>query len=552
MIGDLSRHLRFALRRLTRSPGFTITASLTLALGIGANTAIFSVVNGVLLRALPYARPDRLTMIWGHWQLKERAELSESEFWDMREQARSFQRIAAFAQGSANLTGVSPPERIRTGYMTADALPLLGVAPELGRSFAPDEDLPGRAAVVLLSDGLWRRGFAADRTIIGRQVRLDDAPATVIGVMPPGFQLPLDFSGSPMEAWAPLALNPPADRSERGFHYLLTVGGLRDGVTPDQANREVSELMTRMKETYPGKYAPEFNGSITAVPEQVIGAVRPTLLLLLGAVASLLLIACANVAGLLLARSEARTREIALRTALGAGRGRLIRQLLTGSALLAGMGGISGLVLAAWGSHALVLAAPPSIPRLDSVSVHGRVLGFTVAVSLLAGLLFGVAPAIHSVGLNVSGSLAEGGRGGTGGRPRQRLRRGLVVGQIALALMLVIASGLLVQSFRRLRHVDPGFDPEHVLTGRVDLGPVRYQANRDISRLWFAVTSRLPRWGQPSRQRCVRSIRSSRSRCSEMLVSCFRTPPRGSASTCHCSRCLACWRSPWPGSASMG
>jgi putative ABC transport system permease protein len=480
MIETLLRDLRFALRSVRQRPGFAVVTVITLGLGIGANTAIFSVVNGVLLRALPYVRPDRLTMIWGHWQLKERAELSESEFWDMREQVRSFQRIAAFAPGSANLTGVGTAERVMTGYMTADALPLLGVAPALGRTFTVDEDLPGRPAVVLLSDGLWRRRFGADRKIIGRQVLLDDAPTTVIGVMPEGFQLPLNFVGIPMDAWAPLALDPAADRSERGFHYLLTIGRLRDGVTLEQADREVSGLMTRMKETYQGKYAPEFNGSVTAVPEQVTGAVRPTLLVLLGAVALLLLIACANVAGLLLARSEGRAREIALRTALGAARGRLIRQLLTESALLAVVGGVLGLVLAAWGSHLLILAAPPSIPRLESVSVDGRVLAFTAAVSLLAGLLFGVAPAIHSVGMNVNRSLAEGGRGGTGGRPRQRLRRGLVVGQIALALMLVSASGLLVQSFRRLRQVDPGFDPEHVLTARVDLGPVRYQGNRDI------------------------------------------------------------------------
>jgi putative ABC transport system permease protein len=491
MIDTLLRDLRFALRTLRQRPGFALVTILTLALGIGANTAIFSVVNGVLLRELPYQRPDRLTMIWGHWQLKDRAELSESEYWDMREQAHSFQRIAAFAPGSANLTGVGAAERIMTGYMTAEVLPLLGVAPALGRAFSGDEDLPGRPAVVLLSDGLWRRRFGADPKIIGREVRLDDAPTTVLGVMPAGFQLPLNFSGAPMEAWAPLGLNPAVDRSERGFHYLVTVGRLRDGVTLDQANREVSQLMVRMKATYPDEYAPEFNGSVTAVPEQVTGAVRSTLLVLLGAVALVLVIACANVAGLLLARSEARAREIALRTALGAGRVRLVRQLLTESVLLAGIGGVLGLVLATWGSHLLILAAPPSIPRLDSVSVDGRVLAFTAVVSLLAGVLFGLAPAIHSVGMNVSRSLAEGGRSGSGGRSRQRLRRGLVIGQIALALMLVSASGLLVQSFRRLRQVDPGFDPEHVLTARVDLGPVRYRANPEIWSFYRELVRRL-------------------------------------------------------------
>jgi putative ABC transport system permease protein len=491
MMDTLLRDLRYVLRGMRRQPGFAAIAILTLALGIGANTAIFSVVNGVLLRPLPYDRADRLATIYGHWQLKDRAELSESEYWDMREQARSFERIAAYADGSANLTGSGAPERLTVGYMTADALPVLGVAPVLGRTFTPAEDLPGQPAVVLLADGLWRRRFGADPRIVGRQIMLDDAPATVIGVMPAGFQLPAHYTGRPMEAWAPLGLDPAADRSERGFHYLVTIGRLRDGVSLDAADREVAALMNRMKETWPGKYAAEFAGGASGVPDQVTGAIKPAMLVLLGAVAVLLLIACANVASLLLARSEARAREIALRTALGAARTRVVRQLLTESAVLALAGGGVGLMLAAWGVRGLVLAAPPTIPRLDTIGLDGRVLAFTVLVSGLTGLLFGLAPALHAVGADLTSALIDGGRSGTTGRARQTFRRALVVGQIALALVLVTGSGLLVRSFLTLSRVDPGFDPGHLLTARVDLSPVRYRENDRIRAFYQEVIGRV-------------------------------------------------------------
>ena len=480
MTSRFGQDIRYGLRQVLRSPGFAAIAILTLALGIGANTAIFSVVNGVLLRPLPYASPERLAMIYGHWQLKKQAELSEAEFWDMREQAQSFGRIAAFADGSANLTGSGAPERLLTGYMTADMLPVLGVAPAIGRAFTADEDLPGRPAVLLLSDGLWRRRFGGDRRVIGRQVMLDDAPATVIGVMPPDFQLPRHFSGAAMEAWAPLGLDPAASRGERGWHYLDVIGRLKNGVALDAADREVSALMTRMKEAFPGEYAPEFTGSAGSVIDVVTGSVRPAMLILLGAVAMLLLIACANVAALLLARADSRAREMAIRTALGANRGRLTRQLLTESVILAAAGGGLGLGFAAWGVRALVLVAPQGIARLDAVSIDGRVLVFTLVISLLTGVLFGAAPSLHTLRASVAEGLTDGGRSGTAGRARHRFRRALVVGQIALGLMLVTASGLLVQSFLRLKGVDPGFDPDHLLTARVDLTAARYPENRNI------------------------------------------------------------------------
>lgn len=480
MMDALVRDVRYVLRGLRRRPGFAALAVATLALGIGATSTIFSVVNGVLLRPLPYTRADRLATIYGHWALKSRAELSESEFWDLRDQARSFERIAAYTDGTANLTGAGSPERLLVGYMTADALPVLGTLPALGRGFSAAEDRPGQPAVVVLGDGLWRRRFGADRGIIGHRIQLDDAPATVIGVMPAGFQLPAHYAGRPMEAWVPLGLDPGADRGERGFHYLTTIARLRDGVPLAAGSREVSALMTRMKVTWEGKYAPEFDGGAAGIPDQVMGAVRPAMLVLLGAVALLLLIACANVAALLLVRSEARSREIAVRTALGAAPGRLVRQLLTESAVLALLGGGVGVLLASWGVRVLVLTAPPSIPRLEAVALDGRVLAFTALVSLMTAVLFGLAPALHAIGSDVSRGLSDGGRGGTEGRSRHQVRRALVVGQIALALVLVTGSGLLIQSFIRLTGVDPGFDPEHLLTARVDLSAVRYHDNRQI------------------------------------------------------------------------
>jgi putative ABC transport system permease protein len=480
----LGHDLRYALRGLRQRPGFTLVAILTLALGIGANTAIFSVVNGVLLRELPYARSDRLAMLWGHRNAQPLAELSVPEYWDLRERARSFGDIAAVADGNLNLTGIGAAERIGAGYMTANTTAVLGVAPAIGRGFTAEEDAPGGPAAVLLSDGLWRRRFGADPSIVGRSVTLDDVPTTVVGVMPPDFQLPSHFSGAPREAWVPLQLDPAADRNVRGWHFLQVVGRLRDGVSLESASAEVSTLMRGMLAAYPMDYTSEFDGSATGVREHVVGDVRAALLVLLGAVALLLLIACANVAGLLLARSEARQREIALRTALGAGRSRLVRQLLTESLLLAAGGGAAGLLLAVWGVRGLLLAAPDSVPRLEAVGIDMRVLAFTAAITLLTGILFGLAPALHALRGDLRGALTDGGRSGTSGRHRQRVRQVLVMSQVAVALVLVTGAGLLVQSFRKLRGVDPGFVPERLLTARVDLGPVRYGAN-DVKRRFY-------------------------------------------------------------------
>ncbi len=491
MRDSILQDVRFAIRSVRQRPGFALVAVITLALGIGANAAIFSVANGVLLRPLPYLRPADLVMVWGAWEANPRADISVPEYWDLREQSRSFERLAAFAEGTENLTGSGTPERLRTGYLTADALPLLGVAPALGRNFTAAEDLPEQARVVLLSDGLWRRRFAADPAIIGRTLKLDDVPAQVIGVLPAGFQLPLHYSGQPMELWAPLQLDPGIDRSTRGWHFLRVVGRLRPGATVESAGREIADLTRRMKERYPKEYTAGFTGWTAPVVDSVVGQARPAILVLLGAVGLLLLIACANVASLQLARGESRQREIAVRTALGADRSRIIRQLLTESVALAVAGALVGLLLALWGVQALIAAAPATIPRLQEIGIDARVLLFTAAVAVGTGLLFGLAPALHAAKTDLSGALTEGGRGGTSGSARQRFRRGLVMAQIALALILVTGAGLLLRSFVRLSGVDPGFDPDHVLTTRIELSSGRYESKEQARAFYDQLLKRV-------------------------------------------------------------
>jgi putative ABC transport system permease protein len=488
---DTFRHdLALAIRSLRRRPTFTALAVATLALGIGATSAIFSVVNGVLLRPLPYQRPAELMLVHTRLDGVPGRELSLPEYWDLRERTRSFSRLAAFSNGTLTLTGSGTPERFNTGYVSADAIPLLGVSPSLGRAFAPEEDLPGRPAVVLLSDGLWRRRFGADPRIVGRTLILDDVPTTVIGVMPPGFQLPDHYVGAGMEAWALLRLDPAADRSERGWHWLSVIGRLRPGVDRGRAGQEVAAIMAGMYREHPTEYDAAFSGSLTPAAEHLVGEIRPVLLVLLGAVALLLLIAASNVASLFLARAEERHREIAVRAALGARPGRIVRQLLTESATLAVAGGAAGLLLAAYGTRALVAAAPPTLPRLDTIGLDLPVLWFTAAVSIFTGLLFGLAPAWYAAQPDLSRALTEGGRGGSAGARRQRFRRGLVVTQIALALMLVVAAGLLVRSFERMRGVDPGFDPEGLLTARIELSPVRYEGNESIRAFFERLVAR--------------------------------------------------------------
>lgn len=464
--------LRYALRQLRRSPGFTAVAVVTLALGIGATTAIFSVVNGVLLRPLPYPAPDRVVCVWNTYE-EGRLALSEREFVTYRELEGAFEGMGTYAFGSVNLTGgAGEAERVRAASVTYDLMPLLGVAPIIGRHRAPAAGSPGGEAAVVLSEGLWRRRYGGDREIVGRRIQVDGEPRTVIGVMPERFRLPLDYGGAPVRLYVPTAV--PKDPDPRNLHYLNGLARLEEGVSLEEARATVASGAARVKGEL-GERLPE-TFSATAVParEDVVGDVRTSLFVLLGAVALVLLIACVNVASLFLARGDAREGELAVRTALGAGRARLLRQLLTESLVLAAVGGAVGTLLAVWGTPGLAALGPPGIPRLDAVAVDHRVLAFAAIVTLATGVLFGILPSLRAARREPRGLLRSGGRGSAARRRGGGLRRGLVVGEIAVATTLAVAAGLLVRSLSEIRAVDPGFRAERVLTFQLEPSPSSY------------------------------------------------------------------------------
>ena len=439
---------------MLRTPGFTVVAVMALALGIGANTAIFSVVNAVLLRPLPYEDPGRLVVILHQGDNP----VAVANYADWRDQQHSFERMAAADFWTPNLTGVNPPEHLWAMKVTAEMFPVLGVEPLMGRTFLANEDQPGHELEIVLSYRLWQRRFAGDRNIIGRSITLDGHAYTVIGVMPPEFKF-APFWATKAELWAPNVL---AQRLQnRGGNSLRIFARLRPGVSLAQARSDMATITARLEQQYPGT-----NRDVRVLPlkEKVVGDIQPALLVLLGAVGFVLLIACANVAHMLLARAAARQREIAVRVALGAGRGRMIRQFLTESLLLALIGAGAGLVLAKWGIRVLVGMSPQGIPRIDTIGLDGRVLLFLLAVSLVTGILFGLAPALQSTVLNFGEALKDGGRGGSEGGRQSRMRNFLVASEFALALMLLIAAGLMIRSFAALQAIDPGFNPHRVLS----------------------------------------------------------------------------------------
>ncbi len=456
--------LRYSLRGLRKSPGFAAVAVLTLALGIGANTAIFSVVNGVVLKPLPYQAPDELVAL--HTQFPtlgfDQFWMSPPEFMELREWNRSFASIGGYRTGLASVGGDDRPLRVTSAVATADFFTTLGVTPLRGRTFTADEDLPGGPAVAVISHDLWQSAFAGAEDVVGRSVFVNGGMVEVIGVMPRGF----DVDDAGVQIWAPVRLD-PAVRTNRGSHFLNIVARLNPGVSLEGARSELSALIERWQTEFGQTHAPHPQNHpliVTSLTEQAIGGVRPALLLLLGAVGFVLLIACANVGNLLLARAESRQKEIAVRAALGAGRGRLIRQFLTESVVLGLVGGGLGLFLAWGGLRVLLSTSTGSIPRADAIALDGTVLLFTLVVSVLTGLLFGLAPLLHTTPGNVNSSLREGGQRATAGSARMRLRRLLVVSEVALAVMLVVGAGLMLRSFAELMRVNPGFDAENVLT----------------------------------------------------------------------------------------
>jgi putative ABC transport system permease protein len=475
MIAALWQDLRYGARMLLKQPGFTMIAVLTLGLGIGANTTIFSVVNAVWLRSLPYPEADQLALVT-HRSAKRGGnfELTPAGFFDLRRQNKSFAQIAAYFGRNFNLTGTGEPERLQGQLVSAALFPLLKVSPLAGRVFTEADDRADAPRVVLLGHELWRRRFGADANLIGKTLTLDDQSYTVVGVMPHGFAFPTKDT----ELWAPIALNANAANDRVSF-YLSGIARLNPGATFEQAQSELDVIARNLAKTYPQSNT-DLGFGVASLQESLLASgFKQALFVLLGAVVFVLLIACMNVANLLLARAAAREKELAVRAALGAGRRRLMRQLLTESTLLALAGGALGLLLAVWGVKALKLIDPETIPRLDEVNLDWRVLGFTLGVSCLTGVLFGLAPALQVSMPALQSRLKEGGRGFTGARGR-RLRGLLVITEVALSLALLVGAGLLIRSFIRLQQVDLGFNPEGLLTLRVEMSEDKA---RDLARI---------------------------------------------------------------------
>ena len=474
----LWQDIRYALRILAKNSGFTAIAVLTLALGIGANTAIFSVVDAVLLRPLPFKNPERLVWGFGNCPLCSGAAVSPMDFADYRAQNHVFEHLGAFGLGNLlfNLTGTEKPEQVKATMVTAGFFETLGIQPLLGRVFLPADEQVKEPRVVILGNRTWKQRFSSDRALIGKQVTLDGASRTVVGVLPA--DLPL-FSDA--DFWIPAPFENEGMASRRG-HFLRVVGLLKRGVTLAQAQAEFDTIASHLAQEYPDTNK---GWSVTLAPLRtvLIGDAKPALLVLLGAVALVLLIACANVASLLLARNTTRRREIAVRTALGATRARLVRQMLTESILLAMAGGIAGTLLANWGVALLKKLGPESLPRLNEVSMSGGVLAFTAGVVILTGIFFGLGPALKASRRDLTQSLREGGASGDS-RAKHRAHNALVVAEVALSLMVLIASGLLLNSFWRLIHVHPGFDTANVTTAEVSLVYEKYR-DSDAARAAF-------------------------------------------------------------------
>ncbi|MGH9752494.1 MAG: ADOP family duplicated permease [Blastocatellia bacterium] len=517
-VEDLMQDLRYGLRTLGKSPGFTAVAALTLALGIGANTAIFGVVNAVLLRPLPFKDPEQLVMVW--YRAAEAAggdhtPLGISDLVDLRAQSRSFADIEAFAGNIFNYTGGDSPERVMGAAVTARFFSMLGAQPQLGRTFSPDEDRPGAQRVAVLSDGFWRKYFAADPQVVGRAINLSGVSYNVIGVMP----AKMDFPSRDVELWTAMQLPQP---TRRGPHFLTGVARLKSGVGLDQARAEV---MNSLKSSFSG----DISFNLVPVNEFIVGDVRLALLILLGTVTLVTLIAVVNVANLMLARSAARAREISIRAALGAGRVRLIRQLLTESMLLALIGGLLGLLFALVGVELLLRIAPEGIPRLDHVRIDGYMLGWTALVSLLASAIFGLAPAWQSSRLNPNQTLKDGGRGVTESRGKRRWRDLLVVSELTLAIILLIGAGLFIKSFWRLQRVDSGVNTERALTMQIALFGRQYADRQKVDAFHSSLLERIKALPGVRAAALSNSLPPDRPNFSDLIMVEGRPPSRDQA-----------------------
>ena len=488
----LAQDVRYALRRLALSPAFAVVAILTLGLGIGANTAIFSVVRAAMLVPPPYEDPDRVVMVWQSWRGWDETWLSGPEVLDFRAGVSSFESLAAYSTGSVNLTGEGgEPERVPVAQVSANVFDVLGVTMAEGRPFTVEEDVQGADVVAVLTHQLWQRRFGGDPSIVGNEIRVNGSPRTVVGVLSPHVKLPFDYeTDRPAEIWLPLTLTRD-NAGSRGSHYLYGVARLVPGATVARANQELNGVARRWEEEGLAHPEAQFAPFAVNVMEHVLRDVRPALFVLLGAVAFVLLIACANVANLLLARSEERVREVAIRTSLGAGRGRILAQLATESVVLSGLGGLVGLAFS-WGALRWLLALHPgSVPLVHDVGLDASVLGFTALVSLVTGVLFGLVPALQLIRPDVAVALREGSRGMTAGRARQRFRRTLVAAEVALSVVLVIGAGLMLRSFSELARVELGYETDDILTMRLSLPQSDYPEPEDVAAFYEQLLDRI-------------------------------------------------------------
>ncbi|HEY0083772.1 MAG TPA: ABC transporter permease, partial [Pyrinomonadaceae bacterium] len=484
-MGNFWQDVRYGLRTLSKSPMFTLVALTALALGIGANTAIFSVVNAVLLQPLPYRDAGQLMIVWEQNRSRDGRNnvASLANFLEWQQQANSFQEMAAFYDAAFNLTGEGNPEEIPAQVTGGNLLTMLGTEAALGRVYTKEEAEPGRDNVVVISHGLWQRRFGGASDIVGKQISLNGQNVIVLGVMPQGFKWFMkegSRTGKAAEIWTPTNFAAVLNGPTKGRGRFITVAGrLKPGVTPEQAQAEMTTIAARLEQEH-AQFNTNMGIRLVPVREQLAGEIETALYVLLGAVGFVLLIACANVANLMLARAASRQSEFSIRTALGAGRLRMVRQLLTESVLLSVLGGALGLLIALWGVDALVALSPPNLLGAEKIGLSLPVLAFTSVVSLLTGIVFGLAPALEATRLNLNETLKETGKSNMGSRRSRRLSSVFVVAQVALALVLLIGSTLMIRSFLRLQAVDPGFGTENLLTLRVSLPGAKYSEDNQV------------------------------------------------------------------------
>jgi putative ABC transport system permease protein len=492
--------IRLAFRSLFKTPGFTAVAIITIALAIGANTAVFSLVNALLIRPLPYKSSDQLVLIWEKFpkQNLERIPVSAPEYMDYVNELNTVE-IAGFNYVDLNLTGGETPERISGAVVAPSLFPVLGVEPIRGRVFAPEEFGEGKDNAVVISERLWQRRFNRDPELVGKQLSLNGSSLTVVGIMPANFEFPLPIFnvqggtfGQRVDIWKPIAFT-KNELESRGSRSYGVVGRLKPGATLAQARAELATVIANWRARYPDNYrgSSSFDSALYPFQDQVVGPMRTALLILTGAVALVLLIACANLTTMLLARASAREREFAIRVALGAGPAQLLRQTLTESVLLAVLGGFAGTLLAIWGVNLLRALGSTTVPRIAEANLDLRVLLVTLTVSVVTGVLFGLIPALSTVKPELTESLKEGGRGSTSGIRRNRVRNVLVIAEIALALVLLVGSGLLLKSFIRLQNVNPGFEPRNVVTMEISLPVAKYARGKPVADFYAELIRRV-------------------------------------------------------------